>query len=75
MNRPTQIVKQSVYDAALIIAGSELCLDGERTDLSGILRALDRVGLRFISEELNVVIERARMERAAAQAMEVRHVS
>lgn len=76
--RPTQIVAQDIHEAAQIIAGSELCLDGQSTDLSGILRALDGAGLRFNEGDLNTVIERARGERAAwiaANAVEVRRAS
>jgi len=63
--RPTEVVPQHIHDAALIVAGSDLCLDGDRTDLTGILRTLDHAGLRFNEGDLNTVIERARLERAA----------
>lgn len=69
--RPSQIVPQIIHDAALIIAGSTICLDHERTDLSAILRALDGAGIRFGNEgDLRVAIDRARIERGAAIAKE-----
>lgn len=69
MNRPSRIVIQDFHDAALILAGSEINLTGDRTDINSIFRTLDRVSLCFNERELLVVIERARQERDASRAI------